>query len=670
MPRFDWDVRRARLIKWCVRTSKAPWNTVLRDAFIRVFPFLLLMNGFLLLSNYLAITSYADWVPALQQASKMISASLPIVFTFYLASSIATVYALERAGLTFYALIGVLMLSVRQGETKVLSLGACLVVVVFISVGFALIQRVMDRRSNLFVVAILQALISFVMTWALVLLVIKPLFAVSKAYFGTLVVSIVDGHQSIELVYMLAVMARGLLSFMGFHGHNMLYELFEGIYALSPTYRSVDVAFAGIGGTGATLCFFAGYAVLWYRKRYLNSSVVKAAPFALFNVNEILVYGYPLAWNPFFFVPFLLAPVVMAGAGLMAFHFGLLDMPDQIGHWMLPSAMQVFRISSQGNVLFMLWLAAFLCASSLYWWFLTIHYRVESSQRGQMAAAEFRVTENIDIRGAESAHALDRSVRYQEAQIYAAKWFQPDRLKLVYQPLISREGQMVGVEALLRTYDGQKLGTPAELLEAVDVLGLHEELDRLVLANCQTALQEYVNCFRDVNVAVNISPQFAATKDFTEFVIELQRELPLPITLELTEGSAAEDIERLCADFAHLRETRGIRIAIDDFGSGYSSLSYLQNIRVDKLKLDRSLMPAIRNPVSIEVVRALVELAHALDFEVVFEGVETAEQLQLLSDLGVDTFQGFFLGRPMLAEDLVVYALKLGEQDWQQYMSR
>jgi EAL domain-containing protein (putative c-di-GMP-specific phosphodiesterase class I) len=121
---------------------------------------------------------------------------------------------------------------------------------------------------------------------------------------------------------------------------------------------------------------------------------------------------------------------------------------------------------------------------------------------------------------------------------------------------------------------------------------------------------------------------------------------PDRLELEITEGVLIEDFDRGLALLRRLKAL-GVRISMDDFGSGYSSLSYLQAFPFDKIKIDRAFVMNLgRNPQSAAIVRAVIDLGHGLEMSIVAEGVETQEQLGFLSEEGCDAVQGYFIGKP------------------------
>ena len=127
--------------------------------------------------------------------------------------------------------------------------------------------------------------------------------------------------------------------------------------------------------------------------------------------------------------------------------------------------------------------------------------------------------------------------------------------------------------------------------------------------------------------------------------------LPDCLELELTEGVASNDPERAIAIMADLR-ARGVRMSIDDFGTGYSSLSYLKRFKVYKLKIDKSFVRDIsRDPEDEAIVAAIIGLAESLGMQTIAEGVETSDQMRLLTEIGCDQAQGYLFGRPVPPEE-------------------
>ena len=243
---------------------------------------------------------------------------------------------------------------------------------------------------------------------------------------------------------------------------------------------------------------------------------------------------------------------------------------------------------------------------------------------------------------------------------------QANAFSLVYQPIMAVDGKTVNaVEALLRWNDAER-GTvsPGEFIPMLEQNGQIVPVGMWVLREACKRMQHWVaHGARPVKLSVNVSPLQFAEDDFVQQVMAVLDTTGLPpnmLQLEVTEGLLLDPT----AASLHKLDTlvdAGVRLAVDDFGVGYSSLAYLKRFRLHSLKIDRMFVcdvPAQAQDVAI--VRAVVELAHALNLHVTAEGVETAEQHQALKALGCDSLQGYLFGRPMQPDAM---RQMLAEQD-------
>jgi diguanylate cyclase (GGDEF)-like protein len=229
-----------------------------------------------------------------------------------------------------------------------------------------------------------------------------------------------------------------------------------------------------------------------------------------------------------------------------------------------------------------------------------------------------------------------------------------DQLSVAFQPLVGRGGRIIGAEALAR-WQHPRLGqvSPAHFIPVAEASGLVEDLGRLILREaCRMGAR-----WPGYILAVNISPVQLRNPTFPKVVFDMLAETGMSassLELEITEGILLEDASE-AADALRVFRAAGIRIALDDFGTGYSSLNYLKRYPVDRIKIDRSFVSQLMpGNVSVAIVQAMVTLAHALGIEVTAEGVETKEQLDTLTALGCNAFQGYLLSPPVAPEVLAV----------------
>jgi len=230
--------------------------------------------------------------------------------------------------------------------------------------------------------------------------------------------------------------------------------------------------------------------------------------------------------------------------------------------------------------------------------------------------------------------------------------------EIYYQPIVALpEAELVGVEALLR-WENSELGvvSPMEFIPIAESSGVIVPIGAWVLETACRQVKTWVDAgWPELRLAVNISPREV---DRGEVVKSIQKALlrsALPSTLleiEVTERVLLDDVERVAAVFDEIKGI-GVRLCIDDFGTGYSSLSYLQNFPFDVLKIDRAFVHgAIGHEGGVSLLRAITSMADSLHLEVVAEGVETGEQMDLLIELGCGFAQGYYFCPPTSAKRL------------------
>ena len=231
-------------------------------------------------------------------------------------------------------------------------------------------------------------------------------------------------------------------------------------------------------------------------------------------------------------------------------------------------------------------------------------------------------------------------------------------LALHYQPQVEISGNKVlGVEALLRwRRDGQTSISPAEFIPLAEESGLIISIGEWVLRTaCLQAKAWHDGGIGKLIMAVNISARQFQHPEFIALVAAVLGETGLDphyLELEITESVAMHDAEKTIATLNALRALN-IQLSIDDFGTGYSSLSYLKRFPLSKLKVDQSFVRNMTtDPNDAAIAKAIILLGQSLNLSVIAEGVETAEQLALLQQMGCDEVQGYFFSKPIPNGDL------------------
>ena len=232
-----------------------------------------------------------------------------------------------------------------------------------------------------------------------------------------------------------------------------------------------------------------------------------------------------------------------------------------------------------------------------------------------------------------------------------------DELEVYYQPQVSvPTGEVVGVEALVRWHHPRRgLILPDEFIPVAEETGLIEQLGRQVLEKaCEAAAGWERDGLTPIRLSVNVAYQQIERPDFVDIVREVVAAYPRAghLQLEITESAVLKDFD-LVRRVARELEALGVCLSIDDFGTGNTTLRYLNEFPICELKIDRSFVSELlKNPENATIVSSVISLGHSLKLSVIAEGVETEEQLLFLRERNCDEFQGFLHSKPMAASEL------------------
>jgi lactose/cellobiose-specific phosphotransferase system IIC component len=469
----------------------------------------------------------------------------------------------------------------------------------------------------------------------------------------------------------LATLISQSLMFFGIHGPHFLETYAPTIFAPWGTPYSSTLAwrplfehFTSMGGAGSSLCLVI--AILMTTQQGSQHRVAKwsVVP-VLFNINESLLYGLPLVLNGRYLLPFIGVPLVLtwvttlaADSGLV--HFLVVTMPwttpPIISGWLLTgswhgAALQVFEIG---------------LGVALY----TPFVRAAESDRIQREAAAVAIAVK---KIADDCHEYGKYSLHEDpngaiAQVLLADLRQAINTKdgalwLAYQPKHNQVGQVVGVEALIR-WSHPLYGpiSPSVMIALAESGQSIRPLGVWVLEQaCACKARWNAMGYQALTMAVNVSPlqlEDIALASTVEKCLQDNGLSPSEIELEITESAAIPNNQTVEKTLHRLSEM-GIRLSMDDFGMGYSSLLYLRRFQVHVIKIDGSLTrDVLLNATNADIVRTIATLGHSQKAEVVAEFVETLAQREKLMELGCEIFQGFY------------HSPALNEAQCQDYFSR
>jgi diguanylate cyclase (GGDEF)-like protein/PAS domain S-box-containing protein len=243
------------------------------------------------------------------------------------------------------------------------------------------------------------------------------------------------------------------------------------------------------------------------------------------------------------------------------------------------------------------------------------------------------------------------------AEQYLREAIEKKQLTLVYQPQVDiKTGVIVGVEALSRwTHSELGVVSPVEFIEMAERIGMIRQLTEWVLYEaCEQGVKWQKAGFTDLRVTVNISPSHLADADFIPLIKRVIKSTGMKsqsLELEITESVVQTNHEDFTI-FETLKDL-GVLLAIDDFGSGYSSFASLKHLNVDYIKIDKYFVNDMLTDERTKLlIGSMIEMGHHLDYKVIAEGVETFEQFEVIKDLNCDIVQGFLFSKPVHPDDV------------------
>lgn len=257
---------------------------------------------------------------------------------------------------------------------------------------------------------------------------------------------------------------------------------------------------------------------------------------------------------------------------------------------------------------------------------------------------------------------LDNDNNFEMLDLAAREAIKAQQISIVLQPQFEvSTGRLVGAEALARL-NHPELGevSAAALFAAADRCDLREELSHLIQRNAIALAANWPAALDELRLSVNLGAE-EMTDRYGSGLLQLMGEVgfsPSRLTIELTEESLIRDLD-LASGQLELLRAQGVRIAVDDFGTGYSSLAYLKALPLDYLKIDKDMTPDIVGAGKDRIIlRAVIAMAKALGLAIIAEGVEKAEELEMLKAEGCDYFQGFLRAPPLAPAEFENYALR------------
>ncbi|MCR5290842.1 MAG: EAL domain-containing protein [Treponema sp.] len=453
---------------------------------------------------------------------------------------------------------------------------------------------------------------------------------------------------------------KNIFFFFGINGSNILnrvslFYLYPAVKEYTPFKNAIPVEgdiytpyyliFQAQGGAGLTLALLIS--ILLFSKRRSSKTIAKTASLpALFNINEIIIYGMPIMFNPVLIIPFIIVPMVCVAITYFAIQINLLPVPQMAISWTTPALISGYLMSHTitGTII---QLMCILIGILIYRPFIKIHdellldsekeeiqtltklYKQSEYTTKEVFLTRLRGTSGIVARII--AHDFDNAIKN-------------NAITIMYQPQFDNNLKIFGVEALLR-WKHPAFGSlyPPLIIKLATETGHLLELEETIFMIVAKDMTKNPS----LKYSINATPISLREPKFIQFLISTFSDFlenNFKIYIEITEQSELITDNTMLSHLRQLKEA-GFKLAIDDFSMGHTSLSYIQQNHFDLIKLDGSMTKQVLTNIKTqEIIDSLVYLSKNSGFSILAEYVETKDQVDILQQMGCMMYQGSLCG--------------------------
>lgn len=463
---------------------------------------------------------------------------------------------------------------------------------------------------------------------------------------------------------LLSVFMQTLFWFFGIHGGNVFNSITVEIFSGGGVSKTFLDVFVLMGGGGATLCLLI--ALLAFSKNRRNKLITRSAAVPMiFGINETLLFGLPVVLNPIFLLPFLLTPMVLTLTSFAAMSLGIIPEVSATAEIFWTSPVFLSGWLYAGGVKGMLvQLFNLIVGTAIYAPFVFINDRLEKRKFEKYVQEMTQVLRRAEDESVAPLFFERTDYLYSAATQFAKllrRDIERDKINMYYQPLVDENNRVVSAEALLRWGSEKDIFYyPPLVVSLAKEDGTYDALTKCIVSRVLNDLVR-INKGRKspISMSVNIQVSQLLDEKFIDWVIAETKQRDIPagrLTLEITEESALHDKPNLKSVFDRLGHY-GIKVSLDDFGMGHTSILYLQEKLFDSIKLDGSLTKSmLQNQRSYEIVESIVKLGTSFNMGIIAEFVETQEQRDALLKMGCKTYQGWLFSPAIDIDRFEVFA--------------
>ena len=446
------------------------------------------------------------------------------------------------------------------------------------------------------------------------------------------------------------VLVSSVLWFFGVHGSDALEGVMDtyfknGLENGAILSKEFFDCFVLMGGCGTTICLLIALLAFSRNRAQRRLGLTAAFPM-VFNINELMVFGLPIVFNPIMLIPFLTVPLACYSVSYLAVYTGIVPHIANTIDWTTPILLGGYKACGIRGLLLQLVLV--LIGVAIYYPFVRLLDR-ESERNSREHFSMFMDFFREHEQDLQNKRVTDLDNVYSDV----AKSLCADlrdglsrHMTLYYQPQYHYDGRCVGVEALLRwKHPVHGILYPPLVIKLATESNILARFEEAVIEKALSERPAILAKFGpDVKLSINVTGGTIATPRFVQFCRKLNEQSPFKgknVCLEVTEQTALDLGDGTREQLNELR-SMGLLLAIDDFSMGQTSLHYLKDSVFDVIKIDGSLVRGLNTSQNCrEIISSITTLSRSLSLPVIAEFVETAEQREILHEIGCDSYQGY-----------------------------
>ncbi|MBB6523017.1 PTS sugar transporter subunit IIC/EAL domain-containing protein [Pseudoteredinibacter isoporae] len=655
----------------------------LQDASVSLLPIILAVTFVLLLSHALALLPYSSksdfLISGAENLFNFFYVIFPLLFSVSLSTSLARSYEVDPVIINIICTSLLLLTSIDK-SVNYESLESNLyfqllpipinISVIKIYTYLLIKKKLLIYRAGDFGIGLRRHINS----------ILPAIAALGVVYGAIFLIKKVDSHFSLtsslyrlspEAVdslpsYLIEKMVRGLCWFIGINPNYPLDFLREPVkegllrnsLAVSQGQDPTHIItynfhlFSDIGGAGSVFCLMLATFFVSTSKHNRKVAKLSAVP-STFNISEVIHYGLPIVFNPFLFLPFIFVPIISGLITYFAMWIGWVSPISNSIPWLVPPLINTYL--STGEIAAVLVQAFNLVVGTLI--YIPFLKASEKSNLDRASVKAVSQTLRLESKNIQSLYyrnqkAIIDNLHFQK-EIDQAFWdITHGTLLLNYQPILNvRSGKVEKIEALIRLKQEDDSLKGPYFIDLLSKVGLSTDFDKWVLKRVVKQSNEWEDLMPGMTISINVSPESLRSSDFVNFFIEQASQMQHALSLEILETSMIFEYDEINEHLSILRN-EGIEVYMDDFGSGFSGLSMLPNLMLDGVKFDLSFAPQMSSERGIQFLRSCVAINRTLRHQIIFEGIETEEQLNTVNRLGIDLVQGYYISKPLSPQDV------------------